>query len=353
MTKPHLKLQQGRQVVEELIAAFPRRRLFNTPSPIQRLKRLEAALESPVGIYIKRDDLLRPYCGNKLRYLEYVLGAFDETESDCLVHCGGQSSNYLAQIAIISAAINIPAHLVLLGEAPTLLGGNILLEQIFGAKLYFKDGKFGGSCSKHKAELARQLINEGHKPYVIDFPFSNHSAILGYAAAYLEMLSQWETGEAPKPAHIYMCSAGNSYLGLRIAADLAGGDLDILAFPPLSWSDSGLQDIAGNRTEFLTKKIDEFAGFSGLDIPKTGIRYDDTFVGEGYGIPSPDSIKAVELVASTEGILLDPIYTGKAMAGLFSHIKNGAPDLTGNVLFIHSGGAINIFNHTKDFFHNA
>ncbi len=150
-----------------------------------------------------------------------------------------------------------------------------------------------------------------------------------------------------------MCSAGNSYLGLRIAADLAQDDLDILTFPPLTWKESGLADVAPDRTAFLAKKVGEFAEFSGTAIPAHGIKYDDTFVGDGYGIPTPASIDAVKLVAATEGILLDPIYTGKAMAGLIRHIKNGNSNLSGNVLFLHSGGAVNVFTYAENFSRTA
>ena len=329
----------------EIAERFARRALSEVPSPVQRLGQLEAELGGGVEIYIKRDDLLRSLHGNKLRYIEYVLGAYREAGADCLIHCGGQASNYMAQLAMVGAAEGIPTYLVLLGERPAFPQGNALIADVFGAHVRYLPGSFGGSCSEHKNTLASELRATGRNPYVVDYPFSNHAGILGYIRAYLEIQEQIASGAVPPIDHIFLCSGGNSYLGMRIAADLCGDTVGITAFPPLYWEESGLGGIAPDLTTFLLKKVREFGGFAGCSLPTTVIDCDEQFVGEGYGIPTVGSMEAVRLLARLEGVLLDPIYSGKAMAGLLARLRAGNIAAGRRLLFVHTGGMINVFNH--------
>lgn len=335
--------------VDDIVSCFPRRRLFKAASPIQRMHRLEADLGTTVEIYMKREDLLRPMCGNKIRYLEYVLGAFEDEKADCLIHCGGQTSNYLAHLAIVGAAEGIPVHLVLLGEPPPEPHGNLLIEELLGAKMYYRLGSFGGACSKHKADLAAKLRAEGQRPYVIDYPFSNHSAVLGYMSAYNELRQQIDSGDAPEFDQIVLCSGSNSVLGLRLATDLAGDRLPITAFPSATWKESGLDHIAPNLDAFVAKKVREFGELVGQDLTISAIDFDERFVGQGYGIPTAESLAAVRRVGRCEGILLDPIYSGKAMAGLIARIENNEFEPGSRLLFFNSGGAINVFAYYREF----
>lgn len=335
--------------VEAILASQQRRQLNDGPTPVQRLRRLEQHLGTDVELWIKRDDLIRPMCGNKVRYLEFVLGAYDGARADCLIHCGGITSNYLAQIAMVCAAEGIPAHLIVLGERPETLQANVLVEEVFGANVQFRPGRFGTSCSQFKSQLAQKLKGDGRHPYVIDHPFSNFSAILGYMACYIELTGQVAEHDAPQPDHIFLCSAGNSYLGLRLADDLAGNGLAITTCPPLRWSESGLDAIAPDREAFLRKKADEFREFCGASFGDPEIDVDVSQVGDGYGQATAASITAVRLLASTEGILLDPIYTGKAMAVMLNRIRDGRFASGTRLLFLHTGGALNLFTYAKAF----
>ncbi len=339
--------------IAEIISRFPRRRLFQTPSPIQRMHRLEADLGTDVEIYIKREDLLRPMCGNKIRYLEFVLGAYDEEASDCLVHCGGQTSNYLAHLAIVGAAEGIPVHLVLLGEAPSEPNGNPLIEELLGAHMYYRPGKFGGSCRDHKAVIAENLRKDGRRPYVIDYPFSNYSAVLGYLSAYRELRQQIDFGDSPEFTHLFLCSGLNSYLGLRLGADLSGDEIPITAFPPATWMETGLDNVAPDLNTFAKMKVGEFGNWVGQDFLTPEMDLDEEFSDPGYGIPSKESLEAVRRVGRCEGVLLDPIYSGKAMAGLIDRIEKNQFEPGSRLLFFHSGGAINTFTYFRDFAANS
>jgi len=332
-----------------IVNAYPRRPIIRTPSPVNRLINLEKALGGKIRIYIKRDDMFLPFCGNKLRYIEYVLGAYDAVSADCILHCGGLTSNYMTQLAMVGAMVGVPVHLLLLGDEPKIWQGNLLLQGLFGATLHFRKGRAGVSCSNFKQELAKHLRRKGRKPFSVDYPFSNHSAILGYMRAWVEWRAQVFSGLVPDVDQIHLCSAGNSYLGLKIAADLDEINQEIVAYSPIRFSESGLNDVAPDRTSFLCKKAQEFANYIGKQLVISDVKVDEGYVGAGYAIPSAESLDAVKLVARTEGILLDPIYTGKAMAGLIDKIRSRRIPDDSRVLFIHTGGMANVFGYNEFF----
>lgn len=328
---------------------IPRRKLFYQPSPVQRLRNLEAKLGVGVEIYLKRDDLLLPMCGNKVRYIEYVLGAYEAVGADSLIHCGGPSSNYLAQLAIVGAREGIPIRIIILGEHPEEKQGNLLLEDIFGADIRFRTGPQGISCSRFKEEWAAELIKKGGRPMIIGHPFANYAGILGYMRAYAEIGEQIDAGDLPDVDQFFLCSSGNSYLGLRLAAYFAGDGRRITAFSPIRFSDAGLTDIATDRKSFVLKKAAEFCNFIGSEASALDVDLDESAVGEGYGTPSEDSIAAVRLLASTEGVLMDPIYSGKAMAGVLARLSAGDIPVGSKILFIHTGGGVNVFSQNRYF----
>lgn len=319
----------------------PRRHLIEAPSPVQRMRRLELEIGASVELYVKREDALRPLYGNKLRYIEYVLGALDLVGADCLLHCGGPTSNYLGQLAMIGAEAGLAVHLVVTADEPETVTGNPLIMQTMGARLRWQAGC---PCSAMKAAWAAELAAAGRRAMVIDAPFTNHSSILGYMRAWREITSQVRSGALPQPDHIVLCSAGNSYLGLRIAADMAGAeDWKITAFSSIRFADAGLAGIAASREAFLLGKAEAFASWCGERQHTFKVDVDESAVGPGYPIPSAESIAAVRLVGRTEGILLDPIYTGKAMAGLLDGVRKDRYPRGSRILFMHSGGWANAF----------
>ena len=330
-------------LIASIVERFQRERLIDVPTQVQRLRRLEQAVGRDVALYIKRDDTIRPMGSSKLRYLEFVLGAFRANGADCLVHCGGQTSNYLAQIAMIGAQQGIAVYLAIQGDRGQAQG-NTLLAALYGAKLR---NVGAGACASAKAELARELTAAGRRPYVVQPPFSNHSAILGFLAGFLELRSQIETDACPTPTHIVMCSAGNSYLGLLLGVALAEADIDILGFSPVRFRDTALTDLANDRGDFLRRKMAAFGDAAGFALPSAIPDVSEDEVGPGYPTPSAGSIAAVRELAEREGILLDPVYTGKAMAGCLRLIRSGAFPPGSRILFWHSGGSPNVFRYAE------
>lgn len=326
--------------LEDLISGRARQTLLPGASSIRRLFRLEAAVGSSAAIWIKRDDALLPFCGNKLRYLEFVLGAARAERADAIIHCGGATSNYLAQLAIAGAMSGLAVHVAVQARPEAARDPCPMLAALHGAEV-----RFTGTtpCAEAKAAWASEIASAGGRPYVIGHPFANHSAILGFLAAASELRAQVDAGVAPAPTWIYMCSAGNSYLGLRLASALLGDPWNVRAFSPIRFTDTHLAGIASDRVSFLRRKLRDFAEFAGCDLPNFEPAVDEAMVGEGYPLPTRECIEAVRLVGRTEGISLDPIYTGKAMAGLIADLRMGLFSSGDNVLFWHSGGAANLF----------
>lgn len=327
--------------IDKILARFPRVRLLPAASGVQRLRRLEQAFGNGVEIYMKRDDALRPFCGNKVRYIEFVLGAARAEGADSLLHCGGATSNFMAQLAVIGAEQGIAVCIALQAGPEAAAMPNPTLIALHGGQIRYVGDTSGNNA---KAAWAADLRAAGGRPYVIGPPFSNHSAILGFLAAAHEIRQQQDCGMMPQLDSIYMCSAGNSYLGLRLGAFLAGAGSEIRAFSPIRFADTQLTDLASSRNAFLQRKLSEFADTAGIPLPEISIDVSEAMVGPGYGVPTPESLEAIRLVARLEGIALDPIYTGKAAAGLFADLRAGIIRPGQRVLFWHSGGTANLFS---------
>jgi 1-aminocyclopropane-1-carboxylate deaminase/D-cysteine desulfhydrase-like pyridoxal-dependent ACC family enzyme len=312
-------------------------------SPISRLHNIEKKLNTDVKIYIKRDDMLRPYFGNKLRYIEYIFGHYKQSGCDCIVHAGGASSNYMGQLAMAGAIKNIPMHIVL-NENPDILQGNTLIEKLFGANMYFLKST-RNTNSKIKETVKNKIINKGGKPYVIDYPYGNFLAYMGYMEAFDEIIDQRNNGCIKDIDHIYLCSGHHSYMGLKFGEYLLNEKINIVAIKAGYWKNF---ENFKSQKDFINKKIKEFSKFLDVKFEIDNINLLEDFVGDDYGLASEDSLKALHLLAKYEGIILDPIYSAKAFAGLVKHIETGEIANKESVLFIHTGGTFNVFNYNVE-----
>ena len=334
-------------IVKQIINRYPVRKLYNTYSPIQRLERLEKKINSPNRIYIKRDDLLRPMFGNKIRYIEYLFGQYDKTNSDCIVHAGGATSNYMAQLAMAGASEDIPVYILINCSKPELLQGNLLINTLFSKNVhYFNTDK--NTNSEIKKEFYNNLKSKGKSPFLIDYPLGNFYAHLGYMKAYYEIKEQINEGESPEIGHIFHCSGFQSYIGLKTAVSLLNDNVRITAFRASKWDMTGLSKIYSDINQFLKAKIEEFSEFLETEISVDSFEMTDDYVGKAYAVPTNESLDTVKLLASTEGILLDPIYTGKAFYGMLDYIRRGEVRKDDKLLFIHSGGIVNNFVINKE-----
>lgn len=316
-------------------------KLANLPTPIQKLDRLTAFLGGP-EIYMKRDDLTGiGFSGNKIRKLEY--SAFQAIEQGCdiLATCGGIQSNHARATAAVAARLGMGSHLLLAGKEPELAEGNHFLDLMFGAEITFVGEEQQESLETELLRITENLKQEGHRPYFIPMGASNATGSLGYVRATKEMGKQFaETGFTPD--HI-VCPTGSAgtISGLAAGKALYGLKARLHGF-----------SVAGDRKSLMEKIGKLFKDIAGTYFPSISSRtpdvdISDAYVGEGYTKTDRSQLEFIRKVASLEGILLDPTYTGKAMYGLAEEISGGNFVKGEKILFIHTGGVFGLFPYRE------
>jgi len=318
---------------------LPRVRLANLPTPLDEAPRLSEYLGGP-RIWIKRDDLTGlALGGSKARKLEFLLGQARQEGCDVVLTVGAVQSNHARMTAAAARRLGLEPIVVLNGEPPDLAQGNLLLDRIFGAEVRIIQTDDDYIVMGVVEDLARELRREGRKPYVIPRGGSNARGAAGYVEAWLELLSQVNAMGIRVDAIVHASTSGGTQSGLYTGTKV---------------TDSGVQVIgisAGPRREVVTSRVlgivSELVDL--LDLrwrphPDDLIVYDD-FVGERYGAPTPECLEAIRVAARTEGVLLDPVYTGKGMAGLMGLIARGRLTRDQNVVFWHTGGQPAVFAH--------
>jgi 1-aminocyclopropane-1-carboxylate deaminase/D-cysteine desulfhydrase-like pyridoxal-dependent ACC family enzyme len=303
-------------------------------TPIDTLDRLRAALGPPCPrLFMKRDDLLSFGAGgNKVRKLQTVVAAAQQAGADTLITCGGVQSNHARATAAAGAALGFDVHLVLNSGsgAPLPLAGNTKLDAIFGAKIH--DVGSRDERAPAMSRLADELTQAGKRPFVIPLGASNAAGALGFARGVAEIAASTLRPDVI----VHATSSGGTQAGLIAGCALLGLSPRIVGV--------SADDPAPALTTTVRTLLEEMAGRLGAQPATLGldrpIEIDDTQVGEGYGIPTAASTDALALVARREGILLDPVYTAKAMAGLISRIRAGEFTSDQTVLFWHTGGQV-------------
>ncbi|MCG8029339.1 MAG: D-cysteine desulfhydrase family protein [Candidatus Thiodiazotropha taylori] len=309
--------------------------LGHFPTPITKLSRLGSLLNGP-ELFMKRDDLSGlALGGNKTRKLEYLF--FDAIAKGCdtVVTPGAAQSNHCRQTAAAAALLHKACHLVLGGEPPETANGNLMLDNLFGAQVHW--------CGAHRKgedipEIVERLKMQGREPYVIPYGGSNELGAYGFVDAMAELETQLD---AAAITHIvFASSSGGTHAGMMLgrvllhkACRLIGinidkGENDVIPF------DDFIIDLA-NRT---SRSINSDHRFTTQDLILNG-----DYVGAGYGVIGELEREAITLTAENEAILLDPVYTGRAMGGLIDMIRGGEFSKADRVLFWHTGGTPALF----------
>jgi len=332
---------------------LPRLPLAQLPTPLQPAPRLSKALGGP-AIYFKRDDLTgMPLGGNKTRMFEYVLPRALAAGADCVVAGAAIQSNYCRQLTAACAQVGLEVYLVLRSVRPDVEivpQGNFLLDLLMGAHVFLV-GKMDWPEQIEKIFLlAERLKAEGRTPYVARA--ANQADIGLDAAAYtncaLELHHQLAE-QGLKPDYLYVAAADTTQGGLLLGAKALAESYQIVGINPLGEAAFGGPPASALIAHAANKAASELD--LALEIqPEEVISYSN-YVGEGYAAPTPAGLDAIRLVASTEGILLDPVYSGKAMAALIDHIQKGLVKPDETVIFLHTGGypALFAYQHYFDF----
>lgn len=324
------------------LKAIPRARLCYLPTPVVELARLGRLLGGP-RIFMKRDDLTGlGLGGNKTRKLEFLVGDALARGCDAVVTGGAMQSNHCRQTSAAAAAAGLECHLALGGEEPPSPTGTLLLDRLFGAIVHWCGGDTKG---ERIPAIAEELRAKGRKPYVIPFGGSNGVGALGFAAAMLELAEQLGALDARVSAVVLPSSSGGTQAGMVLGAAMRGLPVETIGIsidrdapgePPY---EAELADIANAAAALVGLET----GFAPKDFL---VRYG--YLGGGYAVVGELEREAVRLVASREGILLDPVYNGRAMGALIDMIRRG--ELSGReaVLFWHTGGIPAIFERERD-----
>jgi D-cysteine desulfhydrase len=316
------------------------------PTPIQKLRNFPQ-LPSNLEILIKRDDLTGfALSGNKIRKLEFLFHDALRKKADTLITCGGFQSNHARATAILGAQFGFKTSLVLFGDGEPKLDGNLLLNKLVGADIrYISEDQF-----KHvdsiMPELASELEASGKKPYIIPEGASNQLGVWGYIKACVEMKRQLEKMSQKITKIITAVGSGGTYAGLWLGSRMLNWDMEIYGI--------NVKDTAQLFVDRISNLINDTKNKFHLDIElkKEEIRIIDGYVGIGYAKSKKEELDLIRTVAENTGIILDPVYTGKAMYGLFEEIRKGRFTSKDKILFLHTGGGFGLFPVKERFFQN-
>ena len=319
---------------------FPRVRFAHLPSALEEMPNLSRALGGP-ELWVKRDDQIGlGIGGNKVRKLEFLMGEALAKGARKVVTFGGPQSNHVRQTASAARKLGLEPILFLLGREPGEYKGNLLLDRLYGARLKFLDlGESGGRLSLERAiramKAAAMLFPDvgWHDTYII--PVGGHSptGILGYVNAAFELAEQAEEKGLKVDYVVTAAGTGGTMAGLLVGFRLLGAQTKVIGIDVgRLWR--GFRKSIARTASKVARLLGEKVTFEEEDV----LLYED-YVGEAYAHPTPECLEAIRLLARQEGLVLDPIYTGKAMAGLIDLIRRGVLGKGERVVFFHTGGS--------------
>jgi len=313
---------------------LPRIALAHLPTPLEELPRLTKALGGP-RLYIKRDDQTGlAGGGNKARKLEFSVAEALHQGADTLITLGGVQSNHCRQTAAAAARCGLRCIVVLRGHAPATSNGNLLLDYLLGAQVVFSGDRTREAVAE---DVAKEQRAAGHRPHVIPVGASNEIGAVGFVAAIEEMDRQLKEQRLNVDHVVFASSSYGTQAGLCVGAKAVGFTPRIAAIA----IDSSRAELQKGVAEISVATIRRL-GLKLNVTPDEVVAYDG-YLGAGYAIMGEPEKEAISLVARTEGILLDPVYTGRAMAGMIDLIRKGEFDKDETIVFWHTGGSAALF----------
>lgn len=317
--------------------------LANLPTEIEKLEKLSAELGGP-QVYIKRDDLTESVAsGNKIRKLEFVVADALEKGADTLVTCGWSHSNHARATAVIAAKLGLNAVLLLRGEEPGQYRGNLLLDKLVGAEIRFLTLEEYERRDEIMEQVAEELKKKEHIAYLIPSGATDEIGVWGYIKAAQEIKEQLEERALEIDAVVTAVGTGGTLAGLLLGKELFELDTAIYGIN-VDEDAEYFRDRIYELTERWQRRYDVNIGLSKGDIELI-----DGYAGVGYGLSQREEQQVIRWVARKEGIILDPVYTGKAMHGLIEEIEKGRFKRGQNILFIHTGGIFGLLGASEEF----
>ena len=331
------------------LAAFPRTRLCQAPTPLEPLPRLTEALGGP-QIWMKRDDLTgMGLGGNKVRKLEFLVGDALAQGVDHLVTQGAVQSNHVRQTAAVAAKLGLACtavleHRIETNDSAYLGSGNVLLDRLLGCAIEYRPG--GTDMQAAIEAVGARLAAAGARPYLIPGGGSNATGALGYAAVALELVTQANELGLRIDRLVHATGSAGTQAGLVAGLHALSSPVRVLGV--------GVRAPKQTQEANVLRLARATAAHMGVDrpMPEAAVEANCDYVGGGYGVPTPGMAEAVRMLARLEGIFLDPVYSGKGMAGLIDLIRRGAFSTVENVVFLHTGGSAGLFGYAE-FFNEA
>jgi L-cysteate sulfo-lyase len=327
------------------LARFPRVRFAHLPTPLEPMPNLTRLLGGP-SLYVKRDDCTGLATGgNKTRKLEFLIGDALRQGADTLITHGAVQSNHVRQTAAAACRYGLKCEALLERRVPGHgsayeATGNVLLDRLFRTRLRFVTAEtdMDAACAK----VAEELREQGSRPYYIPGGGSNAVGALGYVNAAFELLQQANDQGLRIDCVVLGTGSTGTQGGLVCGLEGANAGIDVLGI--CVRRPKGPQEEAVHRTAAATA---EHLGIR-AGVERARVMANGDYVGPGYGIPTAQTVEAIRLAAEQEGLLLDPVYTGKAMAGLIDLCRRGSFARDQNVVFLHTGGSAALFAYEAD-----
>ena len=333
--------------LRQRIAGLPRVSLAHLPTPLEFCPRFTEVLGGP-RIYIKRDDCTGlAFGGNKSRILEFTIGYALDQGADILIGGAGSQSNHCRQLAAAASRLGVDCHLLVTRDHKSkLIQGNRLLDDLLGATVETASAETIEELDGAKEELRRRLEAEGRKPFIVMQSSMRPYGAMGYALCMAEMAEQLSQ-QGVKPDRLVVCSSSATQPGLVFGNKVLGTGLRITGISPMTWS----YDVTDAFLAIL-RRMAELLDLE-VEFDRDDVENLDTYIGEkGYGYPSLSGNEALHILAETEGIFVDPIYSAKSLAALIDMIRQKQIGAGETVVFLHTGGTPAIFAYADelDFF---
>ena len=330
-----------RDTLRAALSRLPRVNLSDLPTPLHECPRFSEALSGGVRVLIKRDDLTGlAFGGNKTRKFDFVMAHAQAQGATVVITGAAAQSNHARQAAAAAARLGMKCALVNRHDHRSQLGiqGNLLLDYVLGADVHLVES---GNQNDVKERVAEELRGQGEVPYIIGGP-ARALGTAAYAGCALEILDQLDALHA-KADFICVASGHGTHAGLALGVKALG-------LPARAQGYSPSRGDEGRRREGIAAVADETAELLGLSVrlKPEEVENTDAYVGENYGIVTQAGLDAVQLLARTEGILLDPVYTGKAVSGVIDRIRKGEIPAGSTVVYVHTGGMPALFAYAPE-----
>jgi len=332
------------------IEKLPRIRLGSYPTPLTEAPRLSYHLGGP-RILIKREDLSGlAMGGNKCRMLEFVLAEARRQGADAVISTASSQSNFCLQLAAAARRLGMKPSFVLVRGVHVETQGNLLLQNILDSDIRILETSdigaiWGGAVAKEMAKLADDLRSRGYKPFIVSPSLPDISPVLataGWTLAADELITQLKDREIEAQYVVVANGGGNTQGGLVLGSKCLKASHRVMGIAVLLDKKTLVKELIA-----YTDAVADFLGL-GVKVQPDDFEIIDSYLGEGYARPTREAIEAIRLVAQTEGIFLDPVYTGKAMAGLIDLVQQGRFKRSDTVVFIHTGGIPALFAYHQE-----